>query len=273
MPDYRVERLTSSLVPVASVYRSVGFRPDLVDDLELVRRLGGGVITANLDDQVVGASSYLPFGRTGWIGGVAVRLEHTRRGLGERLTDAAWAELRGAGARTVLLHATPMARPLYARMGFVATEEYVELRGSLPPGWPSGVRLGTVADLDAVLDLDRVATGEDRGGLIRALWPRGGAVVDGQPGGGVRGYRLQQSPDAVGAVVATDRRTAELLLSGAAEATGELRVGLPDRHTDTLATLAGCGFHRTSGVTRMHSGPALDDRPDWVCATFNLYWG
>jgi GNAT superfamily N-acetyltransferase len=201
VPDYRVEQLKSGLGGVASVYRSVGFRPDLVDDLELVIRLGGGVITANLDGQVVGSSSYLPFGRTGWIGGVAVRLEHTRRGLGERLTEAAWAELRVAGASTVLLHATPMARPLYARMGFAAAEEYVELRGSLPIGWPPGVRPGTAADLDAVLDLDRVATGEDRGGLIRALWPRGGIVVDGPPGGGMRGYRLQQSPDAVGAVV------------------------------------------------------------------------
>ena len=69
---------------------------------------------------VIAASSCLPFAGTGWVGGVEVHPMHRRKGLGEKLTRVAVEALHAAGDETVLLHATPMAVELYARMGFDA---------------------------------------------------------------------------------------------------------------------------------------------------------
>jgi hypothetical protein len=104
---------------------------------------------------------------------VAVSPEHGRRGLGTELTDVALRALKARGVTTVLLHATEMARPLYERMGFLPEGEFAELHGRAAPpaapGAPPRLRPGgTGADLAAVLDLDRRATGED---LLRALPP------------------------------------------------------------------------------------------------------
>lgn len=50
--------------------------------------------------------------------GVATRPEARGRGLARTLTLAAFAAARDAGLRLGVLHATPMARRLYERLGF-----------------------------------------------------------------------------------------------------------------------------------------------------------
>lgn len=264
--DYVIEPATG-LAAVASIYRQVGFRADLVDDLAFVQRLGGEVFTAHRDGAVAGVSSCLPFATTGWVGGVAVLPEHRRRGLGERLTRTAAEAVQDRGIATVLLHATPMAAPLYARMGFANESDSVELKGAPLPAVPQ-VRTGTEADLGTVLELDRAATGEDRGVLIRALWPSRGHVASG-------GYSLRQSPTGAGAVIATTGETGENLLTAALSGRGteRLRVALPVTQERTRKRLAELGFRESSRTTRMRMGPAVPARPDHLYSVFNLYWG
>ena len=265
--DYVIEP-TAGLAAVASIYRQVGFRRDLVDDLAFVQRLGGVVFTAQRDGTVVGVSSCLPFGTTGWVGGVAVLPDHGRRGLGERLTRTAADAIRDRGIATVLLHATPMAAPLYARMGFTHELDLVELKGALLPDVPSATRPGTAADLDTVLRLDHEATGEDRGVLIRALWPHGGRLHD-------HGFSLRQSPTGAGAVIATTAEAGEALLTAALSGreSDKLRVALPADQEHARKRLADLGFRESTRTSRMRLGPPVPIRPDRVYSVFNLYWG
>lgn len=264
----------TSLAGVAAVYRAVGFRSDLVDDLHLVRRLSGEVFVAVVDGRVVGASSCLAFHGSGWIGGVAVLPELARRGIGERLTREAMAALDRRGTATILLHATQMARPLYERMGFRADEDYVEMRGGRPDDRAvelSGLRRGRAADLDQVLDLDLLATGENRSTLVRALWPGSGVVVD---DGRVRGFALRQSPTSLGAVIAADDAVGEgLVRASLATATGEQRAAFPASQLQAQRILERLGFERRSRVTRMHLGRPLVHHSEQQFSAFNLYWG
>jgi predicted N-acetyltransferase YhbS len=265
----------SDLRPIGAIYREVGFRPDLVDDLPLLQALGGSVFVATDDDEVVGVATCLPFARTGWIGGVAVTPAHGGRGLGSRLTEAAMGTLADRGAETMLLQATEAAQQLYERLGFVPETQFAELRGHpgpMPAPAGSLVREGAPADLEAVLALDREATGEDRGRLLAALWPRDALVAEAS--GSVVGFALAQSASAVGAVVAADPAAGEALLAAAiASRPDSPRVGVPVAHEQALGLLLRAGYDEKLRTTRMHVGTPPEWAPERIFATFNLYWG
>jgi len=277
---YEIGPAGDDLDGVARIYDAVGFRPDLVDDLDFLRRLGGEVFAATMGGTVVGVSSCIAFARTGWIGGVAVAAEHGRHGLGTELTDAALRALKARGVTTALLHATGMARPLYERIGFVPEGEFAELHGRpaprpAAPAAPSRLRPGTGADLAAVLHLDQRATGEDRGRLLRALWPHGGLVHDDD--GTVRGFLLRQSGSAVGAVIAEPDAGLDLLAAAvsasAAGTEGDLRVPVPVAQAGPRELLLRQGFREAFRTTRMHRGPSPAWHADRIFSAFNLYWG
>jgi ribosomal protein S18 acetylase RimI-like enzyme len=166
---YEIGPAGDDLHAVARIYDAVGFRPDLVDDLGFLRRLGGEVFVARRAGSVVGVSSCIAFAGTGWIGGVAVAAEHGRRGLGTELTDTALRALKAAGVTTALLHATEMARPLYERMGFLPEGEFAELHGRPAPRPASpttpGLRAGTGAARPA--DVAELAKSAQRGRLAQ----------------------------------------------------------------------------------------------------------
>lgn len=272
-----IEPAGSGLEDLASIYRKVGFRPDLIDDLRfLVRRLGGTVFRAMIDGDVAGVSSCVPFATTGWVGGVAVRPQYRRRGLGERLTAEAVAKLQSSGVATILLHATSMAASMYGRMGFSREGEFAELSGPTLTehlSSPAGIHPGREADLGAVLALDREVTGEDRSVLLRALWPAEGWVLT---HGSSRGYHLRQTSTAAGAVVATDLAAGEALLRAALSRPtpgGPLRVPLPVDQEHTRELLETLGYHERLRTTRMRLGPPVALEPTCLFSAFNLYWG
>ncbi len=275
MSVHRYEiRSTAELQPIAKIYREVGFRPDLVDDLGFLRSLGGTVFAATAGTEVVGASSCLTFGSTGWIGGVAVTAAHRGSGLGTRLTEAAMQTLRDGGVETLALHATAKARSIYERLGFAAGSDFVELSAGADPLTPpeAHLRPGTADDLDAERALDRTATGEDRGRLLSALWPHNALVaVDGDR---VVGFALPQGRSSAGAVVAVDQAAGEALLAASTCGRAEPpHVGTSVRHERLLALLQAAGYVETLRTTRMHHGPAPVFVPEQIFATFNLYWG
>ena len=63
--------------------------------------------------------------RVGYIAGVFVNPRHRRRGLARAVTQAAVDWLWERGCRAVRLHAAQNARPIYAAMGFEASNEMI----------------------------------------------------------------------------------------------------------------------------------------------------
>ena len=274
MSGFVIEPAGYDLTGIRSLYQDVGFRPDLVDDLRFLRHLGGEIFVAIKDGAVVGASSCLPLEQTGWIGGVAVAPQARRDGLGSRLTTAALDSLHSRGVETALLHATPMARSLYTKLGFASDGELVELSGPAVRGRVTPhpeIRPGTSADLEAALALDRTATGEDRQRLIADLWEGGASVIN---DGTLRGFHIRQLSSAAGAVVAADRSAGEALLVAAlTDRGGPLRVAVPERTTSSLEILAVNGYGESGRTTRMHLGPAVPRQPALIYSAFNMFWG
>jgi ribosomal protein S18 acetylase RimI-like enzyme len=213
-------------------------------------------------------------GATGWVGGVAVVPAHRRVGLGGALTEAIVEFLEGRGVATVLLHATALGRPVYERLGFVPETAYVTLGGPTLARASTGamVRAGRAADLEAVLALDRTATGEDRRRLLTSLWPTGGlvAAVDGQ----ALGYHLASPWRPGGATIAVDSGTGLALLDAVRVAPGdEVAISVPAANAAAVGWLESAGFQERYRTIRMHRGPRVAWDPAALFAAHNLFWG
>jgi hypothetical protein len=205
---------------------------------------------------------------------VAVVPAHRRVGLGGALTEAIVEFLEGRGVATVLLHATALGRPVYERLGFVPETAYVTLGGPTLARASTGamVRAGRAADLEAVLALDRTATGEDRRRLLTSLWPTGGlvAAVDGQ----ALGYHLASPWRPGGATIAVDSGTGLALLDAVRVAPGdEVAISVPAANAAAVGWLESAGFQERYRTIRMHRGPRVAWDPAALFAAHNLFWG
>ena len=269
------------LARLGPLYEQAGFGARLAGVVGFARaRLDGEVVVAEAGGELVGVAAGAVFGRTrgtggtGWVGGVAVVPAHRRAGLGGALTVAIVEFLEGRGVATVLLHATALGRPVYERLGFVPETAYVTLSGPTLARASSGamVRAGRAADLEAVLALDREATGEDRRRLLAALWPTGGlvAAVDGHP----LGYHLASPWRPGGATIAADSGTGLALLDAVRVAPGdEVAISVPAANAAAVGWLESAGFKERYRTIRMYRGPRVAWDPAALFAAHNLFWG
>jgi GNAT superfamily N-acetyltransferase len=256
------------------LYEQSGFGARLAGVVGFARaRLDGEVVVAEAGGDLAGVAAGAVFEGTGWVGGVAVVPGHRRAGLGGALTEAILQFLEGRGVATALLHATALGRPVYERLGFVPEAAYLTLTGPTRPRSPGDplVRPGRPADLDAVLALDRSATGEDRRRLLTALWPTGGLVAgDGRP----LGYHLASPWRSGGAVIAADPRAGLALLEALRATPGdEVAISVPAANTPAVQSLEEAGFTEHSRTIRMHRGPRIPWNPAALFGAHNLFWG
>jgi ribosomal protein S18 acetylase RimI-like enzyme len=269
------------LARLGPLYEQAGFGTRLAGVVGFARaRLDGEVVVAEDGGELVGVAAGALFGGTGgtrgtgWVGGVAVVPAHRRVGLGGALTEAIVEFLEGRGVATVLLHATALGRPVYERLGFVPETAYVTLGGPTLARASTGamVRAGRAADLEAVLALDRTATGEDRRRLLTSLWPTGGLVgaVDGQ----ALGFHLASPWRPGGATIAVDSGTGLALLEAVRVAPGdEVAISVPAANAAAVGWLESAGFQERYRTIRMHRGPRVAWDPAALFAAHNLFWG
>ena len=134
-----------------------------------------GGFVAEWDGSPAGTTMTVRFGSVAWVAMVLVEESLRGRGVGGALMRHALEFLDRQAVRTVRLDATPLGRPLYEKLGFVAEYQLLRYAGTLssvlrPPS--SGARLlpATAAHLDAIVRLDRAVTGADRGPVLRRLF-------------------------------------------------------------------------------------------------------
>jgi GNAT superfamily N-acetyltransferase len=285
----------ADLARLGPLYERAGFGAHLAGVVGFARaRLDGEVVVAEADGDLAGVAAGALFGGTGWIGGVGVAPDHRRAGLGAALTQSIIEFLEARAATTILLHATALGRPVYERLGFVPEVHYLTLTGPALPrtgprplgpaalggtadpelgGLVPPVRAGKAGDLEAVLALDRAATGEDRRRLLAALWPAGGLVAGGA-GAAPLGFHLASPWRSGGAIVAADPQAGLALLEAARTVDGdEVSVSVPATNTRAVQALEAAGFRERYRTVRMQRGPRIPWHPTAVFAAHNLFWG
>ena len=231
---------------------------------------------ADADGDIVGTGVLCVNGPVGWIGTVWVEPSWRRRGIARALTRATIDAADDAGCRTLVLVATQEGRPLYEQLGFEVESWYI-IHQSWGVARPAveGIRAFEPRDLDAMCRLDRAATGEDRGHLLRAFASVDSARVYEHPDGSIAGF-VVRAPWGGGATIAPRIEDASAILAArrvAAGIDGKVSAGLLADNRAGLERLAADGWTEAWRAPRLIRGEPLDWDPRAIWGPFNFAIG
>ncbi len=237
------------------------------------------VVVAEADGAIVGTGVATVNVPVAWIGTIWVAPAHRRHGLGRALTQAVIDAADAAGVRTLVLVATDRGRPLYERLGFEVQTWYrtFEAPGLGPDSATPDRRIRAFrpADLDGVVGLDRVATGEDRSIVIAALAsPEGTRILESEDGA-VGGF-LARAPWGGGATVAPLVDDALAILRARRQTTPperRVRCGILLENERGAATLEADGWTEAWRAPRLVRGDPIHWRPEHIWGQFNHAMG
>jgi predicted N-acetyltransferase YhbS len=202
----------------------------------------GGCFVAESGGRVVGSVTSCRFGPVAWIAMVLVEKARRGQGVGRGLLVRVLGHLDEAGARSIRLDATELGRPLYESLGFRVDFHLARHCGIVEAsGEPGASRPAWPADLGAIADLDRAATGTERRALLDRLAadnPLESLVTPGP----IRGFALWRpgsSAVQVGPCIAEPDAGRALLDDAARKLDG--RRAFADVPTDNAAAVAWAG--------------------------------
>jgi ribosomal protein S18 acetylase RimI-like enzyme len=243
-----------------------------------VRHPGCTTLVADVDGAVVGTAVVTHDGPAAWIGTIWVAPAHRGAGIGRTLTEASVAAAEARGAVTLLLVATDEGRRLYERLGFGVESWYVihEATGRGEPALDApGLRAYRPADLAALRELDRAATGEDRAHLLAAMATPDSTRVAVDALDRPVGYLLRP-PFRGGATIAVDPRVGLALVEDRRRTTAVDRMsrcGVLLDNTDGSTALRDLGWTEAWRAPRLRRGPALDWHPERIWGQFSFALG
>jgi GNAT superfamily N-acetyltransferase len=230
--------------------------------------------------RAIGTAVLTIHGTVGWIGTIWVAPAVRRGGIGSDLTGATIDAAEAAGCRTLLLVATDAGRPMYERLGFRVQTWYRTMErpagaGPHPDGRPDpGIRAFRPADLPSLIELDRIATGEDRAiNLGRLATTDGTRVIERD--GAIAGF-VARAPWGGGATVAPRLDDALAILDArrlAAHPGRRIRCGILLENAAGADALEATGWTEAWRAPRMIRGDELDWRPGHIWGQFNHAMG
>jgi predicted N-acetyltransferase YhbS len=234
-----------------------------------------GCFVAELNGQSVGTTATSVFGSVGWILAVLVDDSVRGQGVGTQLMRRALAYLDGCGVPTARLDATPLGRPIYERLGFVAEYELGRWTGIAAEGKAATeVRPAAWEDMDAILELDFRATGTDRSRLLERLYQERPQAMHVATGGApVTGYAWLRPGSRfahAGPTIAQDENAGRALFDVLSRhSAGQpilLDIPVDNRPATLWAESRGLRVQRQ--VTRMVRGKPVHDQPGQLWSSF-----
>lgn len=235
--------------------------PYRIEDWDFALRLGQGFVL-QCAGAVIGTAVWWPYGETHASAGMIIVAKAAQgRGYGAQLMDAL---LASAQPRTVVLNSTAEGQALYHRRGFIPIGVIHQHQGipreRYEPPRSCLVRAMAPSDFEAIIRLDRQATGWQRRPLLDRLVQSGDGYVllrDDMP----RGYaisRLFGRGHVVGPVVAESQADARALIVAVLARLGSVFVRIDTPASSQLGEwLEGIGLQLVSDATTMILGTQM----------------
>ncbi|HPA17543.1 MAG TPA: GNAT family N-acetyltransferase [Verrucomicrobiae bacterium] len=234
-----------------------------------------GCFIAEWDGRPVATTTTCLLGTVGWIAMVLVDESARNRGIGTRLVEHAVTDLLTRGARTIRLDATPLGKPVYERLGFVADYELARMQGTThaPRQADPAILRVKGPNIPALLRLDTATTGTQRDRLLARLVSeapeRTGLTQRDRRVTGYVMWRPGSHAATLGPAIATEPSDGVALLDWALGQCGghAIFVDVPvgNRNAMDWALSQGLDFQRH--FLRMHLGLPVKDRPDQIWAS------
>jgi GNAT superfamily N-acetyltransferase len=226
-----------------------------------------GCFVAELDGRGVGTTTTCVFDTVGWIAMVLVDTAQRHQGTGTRLVEHAISHLDQHGVSAIRLDATPLGRPIYERLGFVAQYDLFRWQGtavSAPAG--EAVVQVTSGHLDGICELDHRVIGVDRRRLLTRLVGErpemAAAVLQGESVAGYAMVRPGSRAWQIGPAASLRSEAGSALADWAFNrcAGGEVFVDIPADNEPASRWAASKGLTQQRVLTRMCRGQAICDR-------------
>ncbi|MCS6849534.1 MAG: GNAT family N-acetyltransferase [Gemmataceae bacterium] len=274
---WSIRRMTEADVPRGmELTAQAGWNQTSLDWLRCLALEPDGCFVWEEHGLVVGTVTACRFGPVAWIGLVLVDAAYRRRGIATALMEHALTYLVDGRVETVRLDATPLGRPVYEKLGFVAEYELTRYEGVWPKGADPALSPVEAADRAFWPELaawDRAATATDRLPLLDRLFTeqptavrllRGQGTVEGFSAG--RPGRLAWQ---VGPCVARDEAAGILLLRDALsrQAGQSVFLDVPTANEAARRFLEEHGWRPQRMLLRMRRGKPLRDNLAlmWSC--------
>lgn len=219
-----------------------------------------------LDGQLAGLGNVICNRDTAWLAHIVVHPGFRNRGLGKAITAALLEHLDRKRYPSVMLDATDMGYPVYHSLGFETLSHHVHFSGDCLPAplADPAVSLYTSEHRDAILQLDREATGEDRSEILQLHLHAAQLYREGDKVYGVYFPTLHR-----GLLIADPATPAwEALLRIRLSEKNHAMV--PEGNTEVQHWLKEAGFRETRRSRRMCLGPQRSWKPEMI---FNVSGG
>lgn len=126
-------------------------------------------LKATLAGKVVGIGTAIIHGYTAWLGHIIVSPNHRNAGIGSAITKALIDLSLRNSCRSLLLLATTLGEPVYKKFGFEVETKYLFFDNGISPSPEASPDITPFqkAHEEALFELDRFVSGEDRKKLLR----------------------------------------------------------------------------------------------------------
>ncbi len=262
-----------------------GWNQTEADWKRFLRASRDGCFVAEVNAQICGTAATIVYsGRFAWVGMVLVEPEYRGRGIGTRLLELCIEHLDSIRVPCIKLDATPLGKPIYEKLGFVAEyelERWILKRApeSLPKRTETGEKMPAPL-LDFVMKADGVAFGADRSVILRSVNEEEPRFTDGLwNAGGMEGYafgRRGSFADHLGPWIAKDATTGQRILEQFLAQTSRETVVTDCMQANPFAKklLEAKGFELARPLTRMFRGQNdFPGRPELVCSILGPEFG
>jgi GNAT superfamily N-acetyltransferase len=225
-----------------------------------------GCYVAELNGIPAGTVTTCRFGLVAWVAMMLVDKSFRSKGIGRALMSRALDVLDSAGIRTIRLDATPLGRPLYESLDFVAEATFARYLGVLPPadGPPRRNEIRGPEVVERLSALDLHVTGTDRGRLLLRLadeYPDSLRVAF--EAGEIAGFLLARPGSKarrIGPCIAGERAGPRLLDDARRMYAGEvITMEIPIDNAPAEALAASWGLSVSGLLTRMGRGPRVKE--------------
>jgi GNAT superfamily N-acetyltransferase len=239
-------------------------------------RLGReGCFVAELDGSAVGTTATFIFNEVAWVAMVLVDEAARGHGIGTALMQHALAFLDERGIRSVRLDATPLGRPIYEKLGFVAEYTLARYEGVLRSLGRDGPVVEPVAagGLTQALRLDWEVTQTVRIGLLMRLFDEDPDVFRmvrrGEEYVAFLASRPGSNARQLGPLAAKDEAAARALLADAATRYAGARVfiDVPRPNLAAVRVVEATGLTTQRELLRMGRGQPVRERIEWLWAS------
>lgn len=243
--------------------RQAGWNQTPQDWQRFIALAPNGCFVANEDGRDIATVTTTTFGTIAWIAMVLVDESMRGRGVGKAVLNHAIAHLESQSVQSIRLDATPMGRPLYEKLGFVAQFDLARYAGKPSLDAPT-TTVEQTDDRDAILALDRTATATPREALIASLiHEHPDQLRIAKRNGALRGYitaRPGENATQIGPCIA-DALTGESLLTDALHRHCDkpVYIDVPVDHASAVRIVEAADLTQQRILTRMTRGKAVNE--------------